>query len=616
MAISVRQCTVLALGIVSFIVAFNIFYNSYHYSTTTSITATPTSLEALDECTQESHRYKEADNQRIQTINSLTNKLQLLERELEAKKFELLKQQQQQLSPPPTPPPTTPPPPPPPSNEKNKNPFVFEIKVLTYNRINSLDRCLKSLAAADYDGDNVDITLYIDHFQQPPNTSVNEQLFQLSQRVLELVHNFQWNHGRKFIHYRQANAHLQFQWLESFYPLDDHTYAFIVEDDLGLSPYYYLYIKKLIYKYRYTEPIDKHIYGISMQKQRLVPGHNSGVKVANVFNGNQPYLYRLVGTWGQIVFPEHWREFRRYFDQKRFSNDTASLPFLGNMITDGWYKISRERLWTPWIIRWALARDYYNLYANFGFRALSVSYREGGVNFAKYQGPDTPLITRQIEPQFEAKYLKPNLIDSNRLVRYDYCFKPVPRGTTVNGPVLPDTARIVFIHDASSNNERYLYNQLCVIEHNTTKVMEYELRSNVYFFTEDQKLSSNLNYRGFNTIVPTEGVTLSKIITSVNRNTLFVYLKEQVLLLNPTSELANSESTIAENLKWLYITPRDRIQLSQSISSETNDYMKIANLLSSGIPKSSKQLSSIIESRNRYIVRDDDLGCLYIQCKK
>lgn len=41
------------------------------------------------------------------------------------------------------------------------------------------------------------------------------------------------------MHYRTSNAGLQAQWLEAWWPASDHEFAFVVEDDLELSPLYY-----------------------------------------------------------------------------------------------------------------------------------------------------------------------------------------------------------------------------------------------------------------------------------------------------------------------------------------------------------------------------------------
>lgn len=42
------------------------------------------------------------------------------------------------------------------------------------------------------------------------------------------------------------------------------------------------------------------------------------------------YLYQLVGTWGQLLFPKPWKEFRLWYDEHK-SKDKK--PYLDGMVT-------------------------------------------------------------------------------------------------------------------------------------------------------------------------------------------------------------------------------------------------------------------------------------------
>lgn len=120
--------------------------------------------------------------------------------------------------------------------------FTFIIKVLTFNRLSSLSRCLNSLSRAHYDThDKVHIHIYIDHFLQdsPTGPADLDQRLNISKQILDFVDGFDWRFGEKLVHYRTANAGLQAQWLEAWWPASDHEFAFVVEDDLELSPLYY-----------------------------------------------------------------------------------------------------------------------------------------------------------------------------------------------------------------------------------------------------------------------------------------------------------------------------------------------------------------------------------------
>lgn len=75
------------------------------------------------------------------------------------------------------------------------------------------------------------------------------------------------------MHYRTQNVGLQAQWLESWWPNDDNEFAFVVEDDLEVSPLYYRFLKGLILEYYYNgSNYSPWIYGASLQRPRFVPG--------------------------------------------------------------------------------------------------------------------------------------------------------------------------------------------------------------------------------------------------------------------------------------------------------------------------------------------------------
>ncbi|KAL6518723.1 hypothetical protein OROHE_017773 [Orobanche hederae] len=120
--------------------------------------------------------------------------------------------------------------------------FTFIIKVLTFNRLPSLSRCLNSLSKAQYDaGDKVHLHVFIDHFQLDSQIGLSDldERLNISKQIVDFVDRFDWKFGEKLVHYRTSNAGLQAQWLEAWWPTSDHEFAFVVEDDLEVSPLYY-----------------------------------------------------------------------------------------------------------------------------------------------------------------------------------------------------------------------------------------------------------------------------------------------------------------------------------------------------------------------------------------
>ncbi|KAJ0083580.1 hypothetical protein Patl1_30096 [Pistacia atlantica] len=344
--------------------------------------------------------------------------------------------------------------------------FTLIIKLLTFNRLNSLSRCLHSLAAADYLSETVHLHIYIDHFALPNNNHSSESTdfyLEESRRILRFVEGFKWKFGEKFVHYRTGNVGLQAQWLEAWWPSSDHEFAFVVEDDLEVSPLFYKFLRDLIVNYYYNSSnSSQSIYGASLQRPRFVPGKH-GSKI-HLDSGTHLFLYQLVGTWGQLLFPKPWKEFRFWYDEHKAKD---IKPFLDGMVTTGWYKKMGERIWTPWFIKFIHSRGYFNFYTNFqNERALSVSHRDAGVNYGKSAGPDSQLLD---ESSLDFNFL--DMQPLSNLKWYDFCFREVFLGRVVRsmdelGSVLhavqkQETVLLVSLFGAS---EVVIRNLLCHFE--------------------------------------------------------------------------------------------------------------------------------------------------------
>ncbi|XP_039004841.1 uncharacterized protein LOC120132065 [Hibiscus syriacus] len=267
--------------------------------------------------------------------------------------------------------------------------FSLSIKVLTFNRLESLTRCHTSLSNAHYDPDlPVHLHIFIDHFPNQSKSDIDLKLNE-SLGVLRFVDGSEWKWGQKIFHYRTANVGFQAQWLEAWWPASDDEFAFVVEDDLELSPLYFKYLKALILNFYYNDSnFSPSVYGASLQRPRFVPGKHGNKMLLDSTTGL--FFYQLVGTWGQLLFPKPWKEFRLWYDDHKVKN---IKPFLDGMVTAGWYKKMGERIWTPWFIKFIHSHGYFNIYTKFpDEKSLGVSHRDVDVNYGKTAGPDSQLL--------------------------------------------------------------------------------------------------------------------------------------------------------------------------------------------------------------------------------
>ena len=362
---------------------------------------------------------------------------------------------------------------PPSSFDRSLRPhFTLIIKLLSFTRADSLVRLLQSLTAADYGDDRVHLDISIDRLVPPTdasaryNTSVYEAQREAHSRVVDISSRFEWPHGSKRWRIHDTHVGLVGQWLNAWMPAahDDSTFVLILEDDMEVSRVYYHFLKAAICKY-YFDPqqFDPHLYGISLQNQRHVVGHNKKLQQAMVAEtkwkraqqvaqlqqqqkeaeeaaqssqphnssstlpssdssalndtlssppisidmadivdmrgklvGSTVYRYQLVGTWGLLLFPQHWRSFVQWYREKTqppsssaaaVSAFTPCVPFLESSV---WWARRPAAVWSQWLIRYTFERGWYCLYSHWedDQQALAINHRERGENYRQAQGPD------------------------------------------------------------------------------------------------------------------------------------------------------------------------------------------------------------------------------------
>jgi hypothetical protein len=146
----------------------------------------------------------------------------------------------------------------------------------------------------------------------------------------------------------------------------------------------------------------------------------------------------MVGTWGQLLFPRPWKEFRIWYDKCK-SKDRR--PFLGGMVTNTWYNTQLgEQMWTPWFVKFVHSRGYFNLYTKLlSDQALSISHRDHGGDGGGGGHLNVSIKSAAAEPNLklisvdEAINISLWEMEPLKLIkRYDYCFREVKVGRIAN----------------------------------------------------------------------------------------------------------------------------------------------------------------------------------------
>lgn len=253
------------------------------------------------------------------------------------------------------------------------------LAVLTTNRCESLSRLLDSLANAVYAGAVVDISLHVD---VDVETGIDLE-------TLRIVKQFQWPHGEKTVVAEREHIGLRKSWL-SVSPQKVHEYVAILEDDLELSPYFFLFFRsvsvKLFKEIRTTAfCLHPHDWELHVWRDRKCR-HRERPRL-------QLYLSPEPCNWGPVWVREAWINFTDWVRDMETRNELPYVPrdvgFNYNKYLDLKYDVQ-----SPWVWRFQLEHNYvharYTLTCQSGQMPdihMAVNHRERGSHFQE----DAPL---------------------------------------------------------------------------------------------------------------------------------------------------------------------------------------------------------------------------------
>lgn len=112
---------------------------------------------------------------------------------------------------------------------------------------------------------------------------------------------YSWPHGPLAIVAHAEHIGLLGQWTSS---TDHPEVQLVLEDDLVVSPYFYIFVKHAVDFYYYNESnYDSRLFGLSLQHQHTVLGETTGIGIRPIENGlNETddstfYKYQLLGNF-------------------------------------------------------------------------------------------------------------------------------------------------------------------------------------------------------------------------------------------------------------------------------------------------------------------------------
>lgn len=172
--------------------------------------------------------------------------------------------------------------------------FMLDIAivVVAFNRPVSLERLLRSLAMAIYP-QRVNLIISID--KGGPEA------------VLNVANSFQWGFGEKLVHQNSANLGLRKHILQCGNLLEEYEHLIVLEDDLFVSPDFFMFALQAAEFYSG----DERIAGISLYKHAW--NYLCNRPFDPVVDGSDVFFLQHAMSWGQVWSREKWRDFMRWY---------------------------------------------------------------------------------------------------------------------------------------------------------------------------------------------------------------------------------------------------------------------------------------------------------------
>lgn len=205
------------------------------------------------------------------------------------------------------------------------------IVAVAYNRIESIKRLLNSIEKASY---TEDVTLII---------SIDKSDTDI---VEKYAYKFNWTHGDKRVVQHSENLGLRAHMLSLGRYFNEFDALIVLEDDITVSPSFYLYSKACVLKYH----MDKNIAGISLYSPRM--SYISLHPFTPSVNKYDVYFIKSAFSWGEVWMKNQWLEFIRWYNQN--DGEIPNLASIPKPITQ-W----SNKSWLKYHITYCLKNNKY-----------------------------------------------------------------------------------------------------------------------------------------------------------------------------------------------------------------------------------------------------------------
>lgn len=224
------------------------------------------------------------------------------------------------------------------------------IVVVAFNRPKSLKRLLESLGKANYSSNQIPLIISIDKADDNNET-------------LKIAQDFKWKFGDKIINYEKTNLGLRNHVLKCGNLSEQYGSVIILEDDLYVSPNFYLFANQAL---SFSEN-QSYIGGISLYNHQI--NVHTMDNFAPLEDGYDNWYFQFASSWGQAWSKKQWNDFYGWYENNLILKTSVVIP---KNVTN-W----SNKSWLKYYISYLIEKNKYFLYPKL---SLSTNFSDVGTH--------------------------------------------------------------------------------------------------------------------------------------------------------------------------------------------------------------------------------------------
>lgn len=260
------------------------------------------------------------------------------------------------------------------------------IVVIAYNRLMCLQRLIKTLENAFYDGDSVTLIVSIDKSD--------------SDYVKCWAEKYHWLYEKYEVIAHQEHLGLRNHILECGKLVEDYDAIIVFEDDITVTPNFYRFAKQCVEFYH----DDDRIAGISLYN--YVRNFQNSLPFEPVKSEYDVFFMNIAQSWGQVWMKKQWMDFYEWYCKN--SKEIEYAPHLTNIWH--WPKSS----WLKYHMMYCLENNKYFVYP---YYSISTNNSDEGTHTAFSETNNQGKLLALPQQQFKLVAL------DNAFVKYDAFFE-------------------------------------------------------------------------------------------------------------------------------------------------------------------------------------------------